>query len=198
MKWVFAVLLSIVATVAFATVDGWPALYDVTGVAADDNLNVREQPNASSIVISTLPPMAENIEVIAVNEDETWGLINIDGGTGWVSLRFMARQPEQFAGYTPAITVCHGTEPFWALEIEDDNFAFSAPDVTGTPTPLTVLRSANRIDRFALISDGITGVVSTQACNDGMSEMQFGLSIDLLAPLYGETQLLSGCCSIQP
>lgn len=198
MKLILAALFSVLATMALATVDGFPALYDVKGLAADDNLNVREAPNAGSIVISSFPPMSKNIEVITMNDAETWGLVNIDGRSGWVSMRYMARHPGQYAGNVPALTYCHGTEPFWGLEFTDGGVSFSSPENTGPMVPFTALRSANRIDRFALFATGMTGVVIEQRCSDGMSDFTYGLSVELLAPLYGDMKLLSGCCTIQP
>lgn len=198
MKFLMAALFSVFATMALATVDGFPALYDVTGVAADDNLNVREAPNSGSIVVSSFPPMAKNIEVIALNDAETWGLVNIDGRSGWVSMLYMARHPGQYAGNVPNLTYCHGTEPFWGLEFSNGAVSFSSPENTVAPVRFTALRSANRIDRFAIITTGMTGVVIEQRCSDGMSDFTYGLAVELLAPLYGDMQLLSGCCTIQP
>lgn len=198
MKLIMAALFSVLASMALATVDGFPALYDVTGVAADDNLNIRETPNAGSIIVSSFPPMAKNIEVIALNDAETWGLVNIDGRSGWVSMRYMARHPGQYAGNVPNLTYCHGTEPFWDLEFTDSTVSFSSPENTGPLVPFTAMRSTNRIDRFAIVATGMTGVVIEQRCSDGMSDFTYGLAVELLAPLYGEMQLLSGCCTIQP
>lgn len=198
MKWLYIALFSLFASSALATVDGWPALYDVTDVAADDALNVREGPSADAIVVSSFPPNASNIEVIAINDAETWGLVNIDGRSGWVSMRFMARQPGQYAGTFPDITFCHGTEPFWSLEVEEDTLTFNALGQADSVEPVTRLRSANRIDRFALSTPSVTGMVLEQSCRDGMSDFTFGLAIEMIAPLYGNTTLVSGCCTIQP
>lgn len=193
-----AALLCVFATMAWATVDGFPALYDVTDVAADDTLNIREAPDAGSILVSSFPSMAKNIEVIALNDAETWGLVNINGRSGWVSMRYMTRHAGQYAGNVPRLTYCHGTEPFWGLDFANGTLSFSSPENTGAMVPFNALRSANRLDRFVIFADVMTGVVIEQRCSDGMSDLTYGLAVELLAPLYGEMQLLSGCCTIQP
>jgi len=198
MKWLYSALLCLFATSAVATVDGWPALYDVVGVAANDTLNVRASPNANATVISILPANAANVEVIALNDAGTWGLVNVNEQSGWVSMRYMARHPNQYAGEFPAITSCFGTEPFWALAVSGDTLTFSSLDGADQVEQFSRLRSANRIDRFAVQAPGVTGMIREQSCNDGMSDRAFGLSVELLAPLYGETALLSGCCTIRP
>ncbi len=198
MKWLYAALICLFATSAIATVDAWPALYDVSGVAADDTLNVREAPNANARIVSTLPPNDSDIEVIRLNDAGTWGLINTGEVGGWVSMRYMSRHPNQFAGEFPAITSCHGTEPFWSLDLEGEKLTFSSLDGTDRVEPYRRYGSANRIDRFAINARGVTGMILQQSCNDGMSDRMYGLSIELLAPLYGETKLMSGCCTIQP
>lgn len=198
MKFILIALLTVFATTALATVDGFPALYDVTGVSSDDNLFVREAPNANSIAVSSFPATAKNIEVITLNDAETWGLVNIDGRSGWVSMRYMARHSGQYAGNFPNLTFCHGTEPFWGLEFTESTVSFSSPEKAGQMVPFTAMRSANRIDRFAIVATGMTGVVIEQRCRDGMSDFTYGLAMELLAPLHGEMQLLSGCCTILP
>ena len=82
-----ALFLIVAAGPALATQDGWPALYDVTGVDSADVLNIRSEPGAAGDVIGALPPDAQNVEVIRDNDGHaTWGLINTGEGTGWVSL----------------------------------------------------------------------------------------------------------------
>lgn len=204
-------LLMFLATPALATQDGWPALYDVTGVASDDVLNVRSAPNAEADLVGRLAPDARNIEVIRPNEALTWGLINTGEGTGWASLAYLERQPGQFDGRIPDIRQCFGTEPFWALTIDPPRATFSTPDDAGRDGLVSGLfRSENRRDRFvfsgAFFPDDF-GVLDMQmtlrneACGDGMSDRAYGYSVDLF--LSGSSdprahRLLSGCCSISP
>lgn len=176
-----------------------PALYDVSGVDVDDVLNIRSEPFGSADIIATLAPAAANVEVVAMNEAKTWGLVNFNERSGWASLSYLLRQPDQDEGAFPAITACYGTEPFWDIEFGDDTAVFSR---LGEPTlsliGLQKSRSANRVDRFSVTSQPLVGTIQTQLCQDGMSDRAFGLSIEVLTNPTGEIQHLSGCCTIQP
>lgn len=199
---------------AWATVDGWPALHDVTGVAADDVLNIRSEPGAAGDVIGSFAPDATGIEVIRPNDDLTWGLVNHGEGTGWVSLTYLARHPGQWDGRFPAIRRCFGTEPFWNLAVSGAEVTLSGVDIPQDQGLISGnFSSLARRDRFALkgfirSSDaGPLDMVLTlhvAACNDGMSDRDYGIGVDMLLtdPQSSDgtrpAHLYSGCCSIQP
>ena len=205
-------LLIAMAAPAYATQDGWPALYNVSGVAADDVLNIRSAPGTSGNVIGSIAADAENIEVMRDNDGRgTWGLVNTSEGTGWVSLAFMARQPNQWAGQMPDIRQCFGTEPFWSLTHSGATVTLTTPEgPTRTGLVSGRFRSGNRIDRFVYngsffpIDDNIVDItllIRTESCSDGMSDRAYGLTVDMF--LSGGTDpepvgLYSGCCSIAP
>ena len=63
-RWSAALWLAL-ATPGMATVDTWPALYDVAFVASDDVLNIRSGPGASFDIIGSLAHDAEGVEVTA-------------------------------------------------------------------------------------------------------------------------------------
>lgn len=209
----FAMLVAL-AGPAHATVDGWPALFDVTGVASDDFLNVRAEPGPLSEIVGKIAPDAEGIEVIRPNERETWGLVNVGERSGWVSLTYLARRPGQWSGAFPEVRQCFGTEPFWSLSYDPPRIALSMPDIAPREGLISGLYSSlSRRDRFALRGSFFpteTGdreihlSVRTETCNDGMSDREFGVSVDMLVtrPTPGGDQsatgLYSGCCSIQP
>jgi uncharacterized membrane protein len=210
MKWLFVICALLFALPASATTIGWPALYDVSDVAADDVLNVREAPNAGAAIIGTLSPNATNIEIIRVDEDENWGLINTGEQSGWVSLRFMTRLPDQWDGHLPRIAQCFGTEPFWSFRIIGDGIAeWSTPESTVAMTVDANIGSANRYNTFATVgtftqaphmSQPFSYVLRTESCNDGMSDRNYGYSIDFLMHPSASTDgaLLSGCCTLSP
>jgi hypothetical protein len=70
-----------------------PANWDVTGVAADDVLNVRSGPGVAYGVTATLPPNTFELEStgrIARVDGVLWREIKVPGGTaGWVNARYL-------------------------------------------------------------------------------------------------------------
>lgn len=184
---------------ALATQDGWPALYDVTGVASNDVLNIRSEPNAGTGIVGTLSHDATNIEVIAANEEYTWGLVNQGERSGWVALRFLARHPGQFDSLYPEFQSCGGTEPFWSLARSGGTLTL---DVAFDDRPAVAelveweTGTLNHRGRYSFATPSMTGVVAREYCNDGMTDREFGLEINLI--LRGEETHLQGCCSLKP
>ena len=174
-----------------------PALHDVTGVAADDVLNVRSGAGAGHARIGTLAPDARGIEVTEI--DGAWGRINTGEAAGWVSLSYMARQSGQWQDGLPDPRQCFGTEPFWSLALAGDDIVFEPMGAETQSGAITLrVRAAGRPDRYAFAgevgADRAILVMGRGACGDGMSDRLYGLSADLL---IGDT-LYSGCCSVQP
>ncbi|WP_162685512.1 SH3 domain-containing protein [Roseovarius amoyensis] len=188
---------------AVAAAQALPALYDVTGVAVHDTLNVRAGPSTRFEVLAKLPSDAAGIEVVDTDVSGEWGLINIGEGSGWVALDYMARRPGQPGDRLPNDLICSGTEPFWSFRLTPDDKATFTRDETETalPSVLTV-QSENRTDRAALFADGgavvVTAVLGRALCSDGMSDRAYGLGIDLLVTDKAEVRVYSGCCSIAP
>jgi uncharacterized membrane protein len=173
----------------------------VTGVSADDRLNIRAAPDASSPVIGQLAPDATGIEVIRANPRLTWGLVNAGEATGWVSLRYLARRPGQWDGAFPEIASCFGTEPFWSIRRDGDTLVHATPETESREFSIVARSgSANRRDSFHMIAEGASGpaisVFRTEACSDGMSDREFGISVQLLLGAGPETRHLSGCCTL--
>lgn len=175
----------------------YPALYDVTGVAADDMLNIRAAPDAGSAIIGTLAPDATAIEVVAVQDG--WAVVNTGEGSGFAAMRYLARAegPDWNALQTPL--ACLGTEPFWSLKIDpaeaetrfqtpEDEIARIAP-ITGSWPALPWSQTA-----AVALPDGLA-VLSPAECSDGMSDSSYGIAADLF--LTGpERERLSGCCRL--
>lgn len=181
-----------------------PALYNVSGVAENDTLNVRTGPGTDHEVIGKLPPDATDIEVVDINGDGDWGLINIGDRAGWVALRYMTRGPGQPETGLPRGLSCAGTEPFWSFSLLSDGKAeFARPEEeTVTFGSIQTVTSANRTDRHALFADGgsmvVTAMIGRNSCSDGMSDRAYGLGIDLLVTDKAEVHVYSGCCSVAP
>ena len=187
-----ALLIWLLPGIALA--QGYPALFDVTGVASGDTLNIRAAPQASAEKIGEFGPNARDIEVI--REEGGWGLVNSGERSGWASMRYLARQ--EGGDYALARhLICFGTEPFWSLDIVQGAMAtLSSPDGAGASWNVGLVQgSANRTDRFAISGSGaqpLIAIVSAQSCNDGMSDREFGLAIDMMRG----GDLYSGCCSL--
>ena len=193
--------LGLVAGPAAAAVDAWPAVHDVSGVAADDVLNIRAEPTASAPIVGTFAPDATGIEVVRTTEDGRWGLVNIGEGTGWVSMAFLARGPGQYDGASYPITSCFGTEPFWTLAIGSDWVMTTPEGVTfrSPAAPLTgsIFRRA-RHGALSMTSDGrpVALLTTAERCTDGMSDREFGLSASLMIGTGDEMQFHAGCCTL--
>ena len=99
----------------FALAESLPALYDVTGVAAGDVLNVRSDSHAAGAKLGELAYDATDVEV--VRQRNGWALVNVGEGAGWVSMRYLAGQPGQDGNTLSPPAWCTGTEPFWSLEL---------------------------------------------------------------------------------
>jgi uncharacterized membrane protein len=174
-----------------------PALHDVVGVAEGDALNIRERPDATSFILGTLAPDATGVEVLATSGD--WALIGWGEGTGYVALRYLARQdgPPWTALTTPL--TCSGTEPFWSLKLDPagGTAALAFPD-----SPVPLVRSIDKVwpgepwspmAAVAMASD--IAVLRAAECSDGMSDRAYGIAADLF--LSGaEWSRLSGCCTL--
>lgn len=170
-----------------------PALNRVTGVAADDVLNVRAGPGVAHGIVGSLSPDTV-VEVTATGgQGGRWGRINLGEGPGWVALRFLSALP---GGTKAPPASCFGTEPFWTLDLADH--AFRTPEGTMPTDPPVDVPSMNRPDRSGVIvatSQGsLRGIVRRETCSDGMSDALYGLSIDLFTADDGA--ILSGCCTL--
>lgn len=201
MKPLFALILMLLPLGALA--QPYPALHDVTGVAGDDVLNIRTGPSASTEIVGAFGPFQRDIEVVALNPAGTWGLVNFGEGSGWASMRFLARQPGQSWGDFPQALECGGTEPFWGLSIRADG-TMRLDRMGEVDFYITRARipASGRPDRFAIRADNgggeIAPIIAYAACSDGMSDQSFGLTVDFLHRTAAGETLYSGCCRLAP
>lgn len=191
---------------AAATQDRWPALFDVAGVDESDVLNIRAAPSADAEIVGSLRHDARDIEVVRPNDRETWGLINTGEGTGWVSLAFLARQPGQWLGSEIEAASCGGTEPFWGLKINGPAVTWSVPggdaveEVSGRVVERLSADARRDVQglmfELATGAEGV-GILTLEACGDGMSDRAYGIRLDLVTGLGKTPALYSGCCSLR-
>ena len=202
MKPVFAIAFSFIASLANAQdIDlNLPSLYFVVGVASNDVLNIRAEPNAGAKIIGLLNYDAIGVEIVARSANGRWGLVNTQEQSGWTSLRFLEEQP--FQSFPAESYSCFGTEPFWYAEVAGSEVEWSA--IGDPPAILTQTWSSGsmRQDRYAQraanASLSATLIVRKNLCSDGMSDRLYGLEVDLVVGPQNasRTAFYSGCCSL--
>ena len=182
-----------------------PTLFDVTGVAANDVLNIRAAPNASAAIIGTLSPQARDIEVVGYDETGRWARVNSGEQSGWAALRFLAYQADVWTpGTLPPSLHCLGNEPFWSFRPRGNRVVFSTPESPESAMSIeqVVTTGMFRDPRRSMIAQGetlrMTAVMVPIACSDGMSDRAYGLDVTVILEGRGEPQMLTGCCSIAP
>lgn len=168
----------------------------MTGVAANDVLNIRAAPSAGAAAIGAYPPTRTGIEVLALSDDGRWGLVGLPEGNGWVAMRFLAPEPVA-ADRIPRPLHCLGTEPFWSVHLDAGHAAYSAPGADIALTPVTEAVAPEGY--LALLADGRGGtwtmLVGRGQCSDGMSDRTFGWQAQVFRA-GGGNALLSGCCTL--
>lgn len=195
MKTLLTLLFMLCASVATAATELYPSLFNVSGVSANDVLNVRAAPNGQAAIVGTLAANARNIEVVA--DQNGWGRINVGEQSGWVSMRYLTGTM-RLTGSPAPITTCYGTEPFWGINMTMGAVIFDQPGAADETFQVTQTVDASTLTRSGLAGDGFSAIIRTEMCNDGMSDRTFGLSIDALKRTPDGWMQYSGCCSIQP
>ena len=182
-----------------------PTLFDVTGVAANDVLNIRAAPDASAEIIGTLSPHARNIEVVGYDETGRWAQINTGERSGWAALRYLAYRVDVWTpGTLPPTLHCLGNEPFWSFWSTGDNMVFSTPDAPESVMRIEQVLATGifRDPRRSVSAQGqnlrMTAVLVPMACSDGMSDRSYGLDVTVILEGRRQPQMLTGCCSISP
>ena len=199
------VLVALLVFVTYARADDLPALHRVTGVAVNDVLNIREEPSAASAITGFLRPDERRVEITALSADGSWGQVNTGERAGWSHMRFLERESAGSWRDGETALVCFGTEPFWNMPIflpthRAEFFSPAVPDGEGgfeLVTDTGALPGTRFPPVLAIPFSGTregAAILRGEACNDGMSDMTFGIS----AFVYwrGDTEALSGCCRL--
>ncbi|MBY6141576.1 peptide-binding protein [Leisingera daeponensis] len=208
-----AALLWLSSAAIPAAAQEFPALYSVTGVAADDMLNIRSAPQADAEIIGTLAPDQTGVEVIRPDTSGKWGLVNSREQSGWTAPRFLDRTPvgDWYQQRNQALD-CFGTEPFWSLTLDetpnlttpddpDIRFTLAAREAASGRSGKAGFHAVNL--RHSKYPDSepasLSGTLTAQHCSDGMSDRTFGITIDMLQlRAGGKMDVLTGCCSLIP
>ncbi|ETA53713.1 SH3 domain-containing protein [Ponticoccus alexandrii] len=192
-------LALLLATLALpASAQDYPRLHDVTGVASNDRLNVREAPSAQAPVVGELAFDARAIEVMRV--ENGWGFLNVEERTGWASMRYLAPRADGDLPNVQALT-CFGTEPFWSLSIRPGQTAlYRSPEVMDGETYGVGLlqRLWSPTLKYTLHGEGAAGrfdgMIMPAYCDDGMSDREYGFDVTLF--MSREDRVYSGCCTL--
>ena len=184
--------------------------FEVTGVNPTDTLNMRAgidqaANSANAKIVATIPSSATGIKAIGVSmalNGTLWRKISFDGATDWVNARFLR---ETVGPEMPVNLNCAGTEPFWSLQIQDQNGELKNPELP-EPIKLSLIAKRGGLNRSNLWSyylatgdkaSVLTGlVIHTDRCTDGMSNLNYSFEIYLLGFRPGEGPA-QGCCSFE-
>ena len=183
-----------------------PRLYDVTGVAANDVLNVRAGPTVSAPIVGVLSPYATRVEVVGLNDTSKWGRIAIGERDGWVSMAYLQRRYPKAEGI-PAGMWCFGMQPNWSMRfvgrevVEADHSAMTEAryPIASTRWPHWRAPSEARLYAWSAQRGGrhLAGSIEAGACRDGMSGRPFGWKARIITtyPDAG-VGIRTGCCSL--
>lgn len=190
-----AMLLWLLAWPALA--QDLPAQFGVSGVAADDVLNIRAAPDAASDRIGSLGSDEINVEVLELSENGRWGRIALPEGNGWVSMRYLLRQ-EVAEGEIPRPLVCLGTEPFWRLGLypRGDEFERLGEDRVDLERTSELVQADGFRAELAGSGSSYGLTVVRRACSDGMSDRAFGWAASLTLTGSAGDETLQGCCTL--
>ena len=195
----FFTLFFAICFASIATAENFPARYSVSGVAADDVLNIRALPQASSDKLGEYPPYSINIEVLRLSDNGKWGMVGAGEGNGWVSMRYLQPAPPSNQYEIPRPFTCIGTEPFWALSLSPRGSDFSEPGYD-----LEILKETGEaVTQNAYLATFELGPTLTYTliaeraqCSDGMSDREFGFSARLFREAPDGNRFLRGCCTM--
>jgi uncharacterized membrane protein len=174
--------------------------YAVTGVAAGDVLNIRQDPSVAATIIGSYAPNATDILVSGVTssiDGSEWVEV-IDaarGKTGFVRAKFLAPSNAAQEPETDYPIACIGTEPFWGIRISGEKATINDVDGESTATAgQWMLTGPNSRSFFVpLAPKGSVSVVDAGAqCSDGMSDNLYPWHGILITP---SGYAFAGCCA---
>ncbi len=195
--------------IAAMIVIAWPCLvnadpqyFRVTGVASDDTLNIRAEPDGGSEDIGDLAHDARGVEITATDASGKWGRIIWFEGDGWVAMRYL--EPDAVAliegSALPVGLSCGGTEPFWDITYSATGAHYSSSSVEGIDLALIGAQTAVARIGFPELLIHEQGARRMQSlirpaeeCSDGMSDRSYPYSMELLLD-GGMAGFLGGCC----
>ena len=180
-----------------------PALFSVTGVAADDRLNLRAGPSADADAVGALGPDATGVEVVETTDDGRWGRVNVGEGAAWAAMRYLVAEPGPDWHAMARPLSCYGTEPFWSLAIPPDAAPLRLERMGEAVEALPRTLTSPAFDWPRSVGIGLDGprgpgfsVIRAETCTDGMSDRVMGLSLRMFLAGPSGTESYLGCCTL--
>ena len=184
--------------------------FQVTGVARSDVLNIRERVEdqatiSQAKILGQIPANGTGVlgSGASLRVGKTrWYEVRYKDARGWVNGRFLKPISRKLGDEFEANLFCAGTEPFWALKIDDDSAELSRPD--SAPETYTVaVREPFKGHENALALRLVSGtapeisalVQNKEWCTDGMSDLDYAFEVHVIGLGNGERPL-RGCCSL--
>ena len=169
----------------------------VSGVRANDVLNLRSAPDPRASIVGSLPANAEGVAVVGQSTAGVdWLMVQKGRARGWANARVLSYGPRQ-EYRLPVRLSCAGTEPFWGIEAgygradahlayEDHRtrLALATPIPAAARPRIWLLPSAAARDPSSFL------LVDARTCSDGMSDRSYPYTV---TARVGE-MVLSGCC----
>lgn len=203
MKFIYALAFTLISSTIMADIPApvLPALYEVTGVSADDTLNVRVDPDAGSEIIGELNHSANYVELLGLSMTGAWGQVNTGEQSGWVSMRYMQVMSDTITNNgLPKWLRCSGAEPFWSIEFDGQDVVFGDPNIGESPVLHSITSTSPSAEYVNISATGVlfrwtqdglplTARILPGLCSDGMSDRVYGLH-------YIDNSSRYGCCSM--
>lgn len=181
----------------------FPSYHRVVGVAANDVLNIRLEPNAKSPIAGSFAPDDSSIEVIDISKG--WGRVIAGESNGWVRMKYLAESPITTIAGTrvPEAIQCFGAEPFWDLTaLGGDRMVFS--DINAQRTEFSITNATSVSARQTMDVVWMRSVNATAAaffnrqyCSDGMSDRLYGQQVLFSITANGQVLGFEGCCMLK-
>lgn len=171
----------------------------VSGVEADDVLNIREGPGASFQIVGEFDPSEALVEVLAVSQNERWALVNVVEGVGWTSMNYLRPifPPTYRPTNVPIALKCNGSNLvnwsaflgdrgvfFSVLGLETENFLINETRTYRNPDTVTLIKNSDKEIVFDVLR-------SAPLCANEAGNL-FPWSVDI----YIGSDQFNGCCSL--
>lgn len=172
---------------------------EVTGVALDDTLNLRQLSSSKSETVFMLPPNANGL--LKLNEANGWVQLSYKAHTGWAFGKYLkSSSAPNVKNDLNTELFCIGTEPHWILKTDNHHITYKKYDdevqyVFNSAFEKSSVKTGSW--SFSAVKQGdfdtaINVVIKhDDQCSDEMSDNKYSYSISVQDKEMG---MLNGCC----